>query len=124
MRELIFRVWNKNTKMFYGKVTGFTIYHEVLTLYHQDGFEVMRKCDVEIMQYTGLKDKNGTEIYEGDILKESSGGIFEVVWEEKYAKFKLDWTRTSPSIQYPEWNRGVEMDIIGNIYQHPELLKP
>ena len=76
--------------------------------------------DVELMQYTGLKDKNGVDIYEGDILEEEKGYFFEVKYEKKRAMFVLEWK--TKACQYPEWNRGIKMEIIGNIYENKELL--
>ncbi len=71
------------------------------------------------MQFTGLTDKNGKEIYEGDILSEN-GYLFTVVYDTNWAKFRLQHDKKA--IQYPEWNRGIEMEIIGNIFETPELI--
>ncbi|AZB01264.1 hypothetical protein EG359_17320 [Chryseobacterium joostei] len=71
-------------------------------------------------QYTGLNDKNGVEIYEGDILDED-GFLFQVIYDVQNAKFKL---KHIGPYQYPEWNRGIRMNIIGNIHENPELLNP
>lgn len=70
-------------------------------------------------QYTGLTDKNGVRIFEGDILSEN-GEHFIVVYDNKWAKFKLQYIH---AIQYPEWNRGILMKVIGNVHDNPELLK-
>ena len=71
-----------------------------------------------VSRCTGLTDKHGTRIFEGDILNEN-GEHFTVVYDTKWAKFKLQYVH---AIQYPEWNRGVEMEVIGNRWDNPELL--
>ena len=71
------------------------------------------------MQYTGLKDKNGKEIYEGDLLKQK----IIVKWNEKFASWCLyreGWMFTH---WFGESCNPEECEIIGNIYENPELLK-
>lgn len=78
--------------------------------------------DYILMQYTGFRDKNGKEIYEGDIVKIKEGAIFEVKWFAEKVMYCLAFipeghrafNLTSTSI------RGYE--IMGNIYENPELL--
>lgn len=71
-----------------------------------------------LMQYTGLKDKNGKEIYEADILRNSNGTLSRVSY--------LDY-RFTTTINEEEEGRELlnhkTREVIGNIYENPELLK-
>ena len=91
-----------------------------------DGYEVMSET---VGQYTGLKDKNGKEIYEGDIVQITIGGVkfnFGVV---TFGKFKAEiyecygWYVYLNGKQTSEAGLYEEFEIVGNVYENPELLK-
>lgn len=90
-----------------------------------DGYEYCDVKEVEtIEQYTGLKDKNGKEIYEGDILQDESNDTAVVIWREYQAEWGIKWIHmgTEDSLSHRmEW--GHLNEVIGNIHSNPELLE-
>ncbi len=118
MRKIKFRFWNKVTK----------------SLHYPDGWDEiasrMRLVEMIPMQFTGLKDKNGKEIFEGDVLKWKDYGrrsyrIYLIIWSEENATFDLDTIKDSSRNSVPDdriYRTDTEAEIIGNIYENPELL--
>ena len=108
-----------------GEVLGIDILHKEIFFSNGDvdccGFADLKY--IELMQYTGLKDKNNKEIYEGDILFESFGErYYKVVFENGSvrAEFEGDFEEHSFDLIDVVLHR---CEIIGNIYENPELIK-
>ena len=130
MREIKFRAWDKmENKMYY---EGFIIYPKSgmceFPWYGNELHENVEDPHTFILQqYTGLHDKDGKEIYEGDIIKCIKKNIFKE-WKEFIGVVKWDvngyWKITNDK----EWvNAGTfsclkDIKIVGNIYDNPELI--
>ena len=102
MREIKFRAWDNHNKIWLDT--------ELFNIVCNTG-KLQRNGSagfiggVDILQYTGLKDKNGVEIYEGDIVKYEYGQIFEIKWDYGLLSHL----------------ENIWFKIIGNIYENPEL---
>lgn len=127
MREIKFRAWVKDRKAIFEVILIDYVSKKVTYIVERTGHLLNIRHDkfndAELMQYTGLKDKNNKEIYEGDILFESFGERnYKVVFENGSfrAEFKGDF----------EWHHFDLIDVVaqgcevvGNIYENPELME-
>ena len=112
MREIKFRAWNKEEKKMF--------YRDIVILFRGgwhtelDKLPILDSENAELMQFTGLKDKHGKEIYEGDILgnlKESILPADNVIVEFVHGCF----IPFQIVINEKRW------EVLGNIYENPEL---
>lgn len=127
MRDIKFRAWDYDTNtMIYpdSKLETIFCFDRVgLSVYQGNGSEL---SSFELMQHTGLKDKNGVEIYEGDILYKNGYWAIRIEYDNgsfmvrdldkvRYNNKCLNWYISSFDIN--SW------EVIGNIYENPDLLE-
>jgi uncharacterized phage protein (TIGR01671 family) len=74
------------------------------------------------MQFTGLLDKNGKEIYEADIIKTTTDKLMAITWSERFASFCIERDGWAFQHWFGEAMEANECEIIGNIHESPELL--
>lgn len=117
-RILKFRAWHKHYKKMF-QVVGFDFLIEEGVAFEipKQGF----KFDVlELMQFTGLRDSKGIEIFEGDILKDGAGNVWEMKWGYEGGSGEDEERVLGYDISLLEHCGGNE--VIGNLFQNPELL--
>ena len=120
MREIKFKAWDKNTKQI---IKDFVI--------RSDGFVVIlegdgksgqyMQNDFELMQFTGLLDKNSVEIYEGDIVK-----WWHIAYQEEVETLEtVEFIEGAfyPIVEMDLRDGAEQFEVIGNIYENAELIK-
>lgn len=115
MREIKFRAWAKNSK-------------QIIQDYNGN----LNDKDFELMQFTGMVDKSGVEIYEGDLFGEMGGDKERPGEYEVFGEVYFDMDFAGFNVRYPNggWSTLGEhllqtknhREVIGNIYENPELL--
>ena len=101
----------------------------LLLSYDEIAFDEVPASDFILMQSTGLKDKNGKEIFEGDVVKYEVGCntvTEEVAYDKNFAGFGVrdaDIDIIFTFLQLADVVDLISLEVIGNIYQNPELLE-
>ena len=113
MREIKFRAWDGKKMRGQSKNDFFSIRHDGL-------LSMSNRDDCVLMQYTGLSDKHGKPIYEGDIIKSKN-------W--RFGIYVIEWCSGSFIIKCQNVNERIGgnltrecFEVIGNIYENPELV--
>lgn len=112
--RLMYRIWDKENKTYESPDAPFYLCEDGTIL--DKHFDIRNK-DVKIEFSTGLKDKNGKLIYEGDILRINNREIHPVEYMDCYAQFHIEGHGVVESFFSNTY------EVIGNIYENQELLK-
>jgi uncharacterized phage protein (TIGR01671 family) len=133
MREIKFRAWftlknrmvnHESLSLFYDSDEGFTFAFDDSTFVDEEHAE--GTLNYELMQFTGLYDKNGKEIYEGDVLEaqDDDGSFYlKVAYDGEYARYWFVDEADSGYCYAPDEFGRDEILVVGNIYENPELLR-
>lgn len=129
MRVPKFRAWVKLEKIML-PVGEIDFDYEFAYLEKKNGYRCERDFDeIELMQFTGLKDKNGKEIFEGDVVKYEVGRntyTEEVTYDKNFAGFGVKDAKANVVFTFWEIAEDISLislEVVGNIYENHELLE-
>lgn len=114
MRQILFRAWDRQeNRMIDSEEITYGQYHDT-TYFHPNARE-----RYELMQWTGLEDKNGVKIFEGDVVRYSST---DTEGEVRFWQGRFLISSDKHNAHYDLYITS-DLEVIGSIHTHPELLK-
>jgi uncharacterized phage protein (TIGR01671 family) len=132
-RQLEFRIWRychreKSYKFYYLNNCQITRNDNQIAFIRQEDeyvddslLSLKETNEISIQQFTGLKDKNGIQIYEGDILKDNEC-LYQVLWNKTTASFIMENLINKSYFCQFDFDENEQMEIMGNIFENPNLL--
>jgi len=118
-REIKFRAWNGNYKqmkeVFGTDLKGKRVFLDINLM----SWWMFNHC--KLMQYTELKDKNGKEVYEGDIVQDSNGKRYVIKWGINSNGYIAQTSAVHCNV-YSSYHLVPKTEVVGNIYENPELI--
>lgn len=120
MRTFKFRAWDSKNKKF--PFIGFHIIGECTVFNLVNQYRLEEFNDLVIEQFIGLKDTDGIEIYEGDIVQSHfpDRKLYQIIWSDEDAAFITKGTDGSGSFLNPIYT--LNFTVVGNIHENPELM--
>lgn len=110
-REIKFKIYDKNDT---DCIIGPFDWNKLPNFLYPDNFT--------LLQYTGLNDSKGNEIYEGDIVEYSGSLMYVIEWDDLYMKFKASTITNQDGMYELTTGELKQSNIIGNIFKNSEIL--
>ena len=121
MREIKFRAWDSHSNEMIAN-EHLTVVSGKAAYSMEDGVPYVTP-DIELMQFTGLQDKNGKDVFKDDLLKSGRTGLlYRVIWDDDKAAFTSLCVDPKRDFRMDPYSWG-DAEIVGNIHESPEPLK-
>lgn len=118
IREIEFMAWDAKEKVMHENVERASV-----GACGYGSFECVLNSDLVVLQYIGLKDKDGRKLYHRNCVTDAFKNVWLIDWSNEYAGYELNLLHSKIG-EFPKLNicRVIEMEYIGNAFENPELL--